>query len=169
MIQPKTETEDLLLSITESCEILIEQTHRKPEETLDFKKINSREAFHFSPPIHLKGDWKIGLVDIEIYNSIFSITVENNKFDLYTDTDEFSFEELKDESEEILKVPKITDDPLEDETIGPRIIETFWKLRSEKSSTDGYIIFLMDYAKSPFRDFESYPRIVVGLDEDGTR
>ena len=32
--------------------------------------------------------------------------------------------------------------------------------------TDGYIILLMGYARSPFRDFESYLRIVVGLDED---
>ena len=36
----------------------------------------------------------------------------------------------------------------------------------EKSSTDGYIIFLMGYARSPFRYFESYLRIVVGLKED---
>ena len=32
--------------------------------------------------------------------------------------------------------------------------------------TDGYIILLMGYARSPFRDFKSYLRIVVGLDED---
>ena len=36
----------------------------------------------------------------------------------------------------------------------------------EKSSTDGYIILLLGYARSPFRDFESYLRNVVGLDED---
>ena len=36
----------------------------------------------------------------------------------------------------------------------------------EKSSTDGYIILFVGYARSPFRDFESYHRIVVGLDED---
>ena len=39
------------------------------------------------------------------------------------------------------------------------------KLKLEKSSTDGYIITLMGYARSPFRDFESYLRIDVGLDE----
>ena len=36
----------------------------------------------------------------------------------------------------------------------------------EKSSTDGYIILLLAYARSPFRDFESYLRIVIDLDED---
>ena len=38
----------------------------------------SRERFHFSPPIQVKGDWMIGLVDLEVYNSIFNITEENN-------------------------------------------------------------------------------------------
>ena len=33
-IGPKNETEDLLLSITKSCQTLIEQTHIKAEETL---------------------------------------------------------------------------------------------------------------------------------------
>ena len=36
MIQPKNETEDLLLSITENCQLLIEQTYRKEEDTLEF-------------------------------------------------------------------------------------------------------------------------------------
>ena len=109
----------------------------------------------------------IGLVDLEVFNSISNITKENNNFDLYTDTfDKFSFEELKDEVEEILKNPNITDDLLEDETLGPRIIKTYWELRSEKTSTDGYIIFLIGYARSFFPDFESYLRIVVGSDED---
>ena len=104
---------------------------------------------------------------IQIY---LYITKENNKFELYTDTfDEISFEELRDELEEILKFPNITDDRLEDEITGPRVIEAYWELRSEKSSTDGYIIFLMGYARSPFRDFESYLTIVVGLDEDDTQ
>ena len=66
MIQPKNETEDLLLSITKNCEKLVEQTHRKPEETLEFKMLKSRETFHFNPPIHTKGDWIIGLIDLEI-------------------------------------------------------------------------------------------------------
>ena len=166
-IQPKSEIEDLLLSITKNCEKLVDQTHRKPEETLKFKMIKSRETFHFDPPIHTKGDWMLGLIDLEIYNSIFIITKENNKCELYTDTsDEFSFEELKDELEEILKIPNITDSHLEDETLAPLIVETYWKLRSDKSSHDGYIIFLMGYARSPIGDFESYLRIVIGLDED---
>ena len=56
MIQPKNEIEDLLLSITKNCEKSVEQTHRKPEETLKFKMLKPRETFHFNPPIHIKGE-----------------------------------------------------------------------------------------------------------------
>ena len=167
MIQPKNETENLLLSITKNCEKLVDQTHRKPEETLEFKMLKTRETFHFYPPIHTKGDWMLGLIDLEVYNSIFNITKENNKFELYTDTfDEFSFEELKDEVEEVLNISNITDDNLEDETLAPRIAEAYWKLRSDKSNHDGYTILLTGYANSSFRDFESYLRIIFGLEED---
>ena len=170
MIQPKNETEDLLLSITKNCEKLVEQTQRKPEETLEFKMLKQREIFHFNPPIHTKGDWMIGLIDLEIYNSIFNITEENNKFELYTDTfDEFSFPELKDEIGEILNIPNITDDHLDDKATADRIAETYWKLRSDKITHDGYIILLTGYVRSLFRDFESYLRIAVGLEEDNIR
>ena len=106
MIQPKNETEDLLLSITKNCENLVEQTHRKSEETLEFKKFKSREIFHFNPPIRTEGDWMLGLIDLEVYNSIFNVTKEKNKLELFTDTfDKYSFAELKDDVEEILNIP----------------------------------------------------------------
>ena len=101
MITPKNETENLLLSITKNCETLIEQTHRRPEETLEFKMTKARETFHFTPPTEIKEDWMLRLVNLEVYNSIFNITEENNKFELYRDTsDKFGFLELKDELEE---------------------------------------------------------------------
>ena len=132
--------------------------------------LKPRETFHYYPPLHTKGDWMLGLIDLEVYHSIFDITKENNKFELYTDTfDEFSFKELKDETGEILNIPNIRDDHLEDETLARRIAETYQKLRSDKSEHDGYIIFLMGYARSRFRDLESYLRIFIGLEEDNIR
>ena len=167
MIRPKNETEDLLLSITKNCETLIEQTHRKPEETLEFKMTKSREIFHFTPPMKIKEDWMLGLVDLEIYNSVFNITEENNKFELYRDTsDKFGFLKLKDELEEILNISHITSEHLDDEVLGPRIIDEFIKLSNEEKNSDGYMILLLGYARSLFRDFESYLRIVVGLPEE---
>ena len=50
MIRPKTETEDLLISITKNCQTLIEQTHTRPEKKLEFKLIKPRETFFFQSP-----------------------------------------------------------------------------------------------------------------------
>ena len=80
MVRSKNQKKDLLLSITKNCETLIKQTHRKTEETLEFKMIKPRETFHFKPQIRIQGDWMIGLTNLEVYNSIFNITEENNKF-----------------------------------------------------------------------------------------
>ena len=54
MILAENETENLLLSITKNCETLIEQTHRKAEETLEFKMIKSREHFILIQQFKLK-------------------------------------------------------------------------------------------------------------------
>ena len=56
-IQPKNKAKDLLLSITKKCEMLIQQIHRKAEQTLEFKLSESRETFHFNPPIPIEGSW----------------------------------------------------------------------------------------------------------------
>ena len=166
MIRPKNETEDLLLSITKNCETLIEQTHRKAEETLEFKMVKPRETFHFKPQIQIQGDWMVGLVNLEVYNSIFDITEENNKFEIYRDiSDKFGFLELKDKLEEILNIPHIKTKHLDDEILGPRIIDEYIKLSIEEKNRDGYIILLFGYSASSFRDFESYLRLVIGLDE----
>ena len=129
MIKPKNETEDLLLSFTKNCDTLIEQTHRKPEETWEFKMIKPREIFHFKPPIQGKGDWMIGLTNLEIYNSIFNITEENNKFKLYKFPDEkaggVTYEKVRDEIEKDLDISDITAADLQDDLIGPVIIEEY--------------------------------------------
>ena len=157
MIQPKNQTEDLLLSITKNCETLIKQTHRKAEETLEFKMIKPRETFHFKPPIQIQGDWMLGLINLEVYNSIFNITEENNKFELYRDTSaKFGFLELKDELEDILNISHVTNKHLNDEIIGPRIIDEFIKLSNEKKNSDGYMILILGYSASSFRDFELF-------------
>ena len=129
--------------------------------------IKPKETSHFKPPIQLNGEWMIGLVDMEVYNSVFNITEENNKFDLYRDgSNKFGFLELKDELEEILNISHITPEYLQDKIIGPRIIDEYIKLSTEKKNNDGYMILLLGYNRSPFQDFESYLRIVVGLDEE---
>ena len=51
----------------------------------------------------------IDLISLEVYNSIFNISYQNNIFEFYTDTfDEFSFEEVKVELEEIVNISDIS-------------------------------------------------------------
>ena len=88
--------------------MLIEQTHRRAEETLEFKITQPRETFHFKPPISNHVSWMTRLTSLELYTSIFNINTTNNKFELCTDNfDGFSFEELKNDHEEILNFIKI--------------------------------------------------------------
>ena len=50
--------------------------------------------------------------------------------------------------------------------IGPRNIDEYINLSTEKKNSDGYMLLILGYARSQFRDFESYLRIVVGLHEE---
>ena len=74
----------------------------------------------------------IGLAGLEVYNSIFITPEENNKIQLYTDTfDEFSFTELKDELQDILKISNVSHEHLQAKIMGPRIIKAHQKLSTE--------------------------------------
>ena len=58
----------------------------------------------------------VGLISLEVYNSIFKIDTRMKKFELYIDTfHEFSLEELKDELEEILDISIFTSEHLQEE------------------------------------------------------
>ena len=129
MIRPKNETEDLLLSITKNCKTLINQTHRKPGETLEFKMTKPRETIHFIPPLEVKDSWTIGLTNLEVYNSIFNITEEIIIFKHYKFPDEkaggVTYEQVRDEFEKDLDFEDITAAALQDDIIGPIIIEEY--------------------------------------------
>ena len=127
MIRPKNESEDLLLSITKNCETLIHQIRTIPEETLEFKMIKPRETFLLNPPIQVIGDWMLGLVDLEVYNSVFNITEANNNFQIYKFSDEksggVSYGKVRDEIEEELDISDITAADFQDEKISPIIMK----------------------------------------------
>ena len=170
MIRPKNETEDLLLSITKNCEILIEQTHTKPQETLEFKMIKPRQTFHFNPPIQINGNWMIGLTDLEVYNSIFNITEENNKFKLYKFPSEkaggVTYEKVRAEIEKDLDIEDITAEDLQDDIIAPIIIEEYKEQVTKRMNDEQYMNILSIYTSSVFQDFESFLRTQIDLVED---
>ena len=170
MIRPKNETEDLLLSITKNCETLIDQTHRKAEETLKFKMIKPKETFHFNSPIRVKEDWMLGLINLEVYNTIFNITEENNKFEIHKFPDEkrggISYTKVRDEIEKDLDIEDITAAGLQDDIIAPIFIEEYNKQVTKRMNDDGYMKILARYTNSVFQNFESFLRTQIDLVED---
>ena len=128
-MRPKYETEDLSISITKNCETLIEQIHRKAEETLEFKMTKPRETFHLNTPIQIKGDWVVGLTSIEVYNCIFNITEEKSKFKLHKFPDEKTggvwYEKVRDEIERDLDISDVRATDLQKDIIGPIFIEEY--------------------------------------------
>ena len=170
MIRPKNQTEDLLLSNTKNCETLIHQTHRKAEQTFEFKMTKPRETFHFNPPIQIKGNWMIGLTDLEVYNSILKITEENNKFELYKFPDSYnpdiSYTKIRDEIERDLGIADITAANLQHDIIAPIDIEEYREQVTKRMKDDKYMPLLAMYVDSVFQDFKNYLRTEIDLVED---
>ena len=122
IIRPKNETEDLLISITKKCETLMTQTHRKAQETLEFKPTTSGKTFSFKLPFSIEGSWMIGLTSLDILISIRFMNKDYNKFEHYTPkSDEFSLGKSKNELEDILKVSDISLKNPRDDRIAARI------------------------------------------------
>ena len=173
MIRPKNQTEDFLLSITKNCETLIKHTHRKAEETLEFKMTKPRKAFHFNPPIQVKEDWMLGLIDLEVYNSIFKITEENNKLQLYKFPDEksggVSYTKVRDEIERDLDISDITAAELQDDIIGPINIEEYREQVTKRMKDDKFMKISARYTISVFQDFESCLRTEINLVQDDNK
>ena len=112
----------------------------------------------------------IGLVDLEVYNSIFNITEENNKFKLFKCPDEkaggITYEKVRDEIEKDLDIEDITAADLQDEIIGPIIIEEYREQVTKRMNDEQYMNILAIYIRSVFQDFESFLRTQIDLIED---
>ena len=112
----------------------------------------------------------IGLTDLEVYNSIFNITEENNKFDLYKFPDEkaggVTYAKVRDEIEKDLDIEDITAEDLQEDIISPLIIEEYNEKVSKRMNDEQYMNILAIYTSSVFQDFESFLRTQIDLVED---
>ena len=110
------------------------------------------------------------LTGLEVYNSIFNITEENNKFELYKFPDEkiggISYEKVRNEIERDLDISDITAVDLQDDLIAPIIIKEYKEQVTKRMNDVGYMNILSGYAGSVFQDFESYLRTEVELVAD---
>ena len=91
--------------------------------------IKPRKTFHFNPPIQIRGDWMIGLISLEVYNSIFNITPTNNNFTLYKFPDEKadgnSYTKVRDEIEKDSDISDITAADIQDDILSPIFMDEY--------------------------------------------
>ena len=115
----------------------------------------------------------IGLVDLEVNNSIYNITEENNKFEFYKFPDEkaggVTYEKVRDEIEKDLDISDITATDLQDDLIGPVIIEEYKEQVSKRMKDEQYMNILAIYTSSVFQGFESFLRTQIDLIEDDVK
>ena len=71
--------EYLLLNTAKSNQEIVENTHSKPQETLEFKMNKQKESFSFDIPLDLPEQWMMGVTSLEVYNTVYNITEKNNK------------------------------------------------------------------------------------------
>ena len=74
--------ESLLLSIAKSNQKIFENTHSKPQETLEFKMTKQKESFSFDVPLNLEEKWMMGVTSLEVYNTVHNKTEKNNKLQI---------------------------------------------------------------------------------------
>ena len=104
-------------------------------------------------------------MDLEVYNSIFNITEENNKLQLYKFPDEkiggITYAKVRDEIGRDLDTSDITDEDLQDDIIAPTFIEEYKKQVTKRMEDGGYMNILARYTNSVFQDFESFLRTQI--------
>ena len=63
---------------------MIEQTKRKPKETVEFVINKQTQTYSFNPPINLseEGKWFLAVTFFECTNSVFNKTKENSSFSI---------------------------------------------------------------------------------------
>ena len=75
--------ESLLLSIAKSNQEIVENTHSKPQKTLEFKMNKQKESFSFDISLELPEQWMMGVTSLEVYNTVYNITEKNIKIKLF--------------------------------------------------------------------------------------
>ena len=103
---------------------------------MEFKLTKPKETFHFNPPIPIRNTWMLRLTSLEVYNSLFNITEENNKFELckYPNSRSggVSYEKVRDEIERDLNVSNIATTDIQDDIRGPSVFGEYREQLSKR-------------------------------------
>ena len=104
----------------------------------------------------------IGITDLEVYNSIYNITEENDKIKFYKFPDEkssgVSYINVRDETEKDLDNSDIPASDLEDDIIAPNNIEEYRDQVAKRMKDGGHNRILAIYVSSIFQDLKSFLR-----------
>ena len=82
-VTPNNQNETLLLEMVKKLDQIEQNTHTKPQETLEFKMTKPKETFHFDKDLIIPEKWLLGLVNLQVYNTVYNITDRNNKLSHY--------------------------------------------------------------------------------------
>ena len=71
--------EILLLEMAKSNREIAQNTKIKQQKTLEFKMNTNSKYFKFDESLILeRGEWQMGVISLEVYNSVYNITSKNN-------------------------------------------------------------------------------------------
>ena len=56
---------NLLLNIAKSNQKIVENTHFKPQKTLEIEMNKQKESFSFDIPLELSAEWMMGVTSLE--------------------------------------------------------------------------------------------------------
>ena len=51
-----------------------ENTHARPQETLEFRVTKQKQSFDFDKPFIIPRKWVMGVTSLQIYNRVYNIT-----------------------------------------------------------------------------------------------
>ena len=70
------------MSIAKSNQESVENTHSKPQETVESKMTKQKESYSIDVPLNLEEKWMMGVTSLEVYNTVYNITEKNNKLQI---------------------------------------------------------------------------------------
>ena len=112
----------------------------------------------------------VGLTGLEVYNSIFNITEENDEFELYKFPEDriggISYIKVRDKIERDWDISDNTATDLQDVIIRPIIIEKYKEQVTKRMEDEQYMNILSIYTSSLFQDCGSFLRTQIDIVED---
>ena len=82
-ISANDQKELLLLDILKSNLEIVENTHSKAQETLEFKMNTPTKDFQFDEPLILSQSWMMGVTNLEVYDTVYNIDRHINSFNIF--------------------------------------------------------------------------------------